>query len=103
MSAREFAAALLAVMGILFLGQSISYTLMFLSKDPIGSGQLFDRPYWVQVVIRARGSLPLVQLWFCFGTGSPPCCFPNHRSRGPLSVSRTSSPPCSRFLALASS
>jgi hypothetical protein len=63
MSSRELAAALLAVMGIFLLGQSVSYTLLFISNYPPGSDQPFHRPYWVQIILRA-----IFFLWqFAFG------------------------------------
>ena len=53
MSSRELAAALLGVLGVLLLGQSISSTLSAIAYQRFESDQLLQRSYWLQIVLIA--------------------------------------------------
>jgi hypothetical protein len=55
MSSRELAAALLGVVGVYLLGESISYTLAWILFNPPDSNQMLQlqRAYWVQLVMVA--------------------------------------------------
>src|SRR5687768_13622545 len=63
MSSRELAAALLGVLGVFLLGQSISFTLSTIAYQRFESDQLFGRPYWLQILLIA-----IFLIWqFTFG------------------------------------
>jgi hypothetical protein len=55
MSSRELAAAMLGVVGVYLLGESISYTLGWILFNPPDSNQILQlqRPYWVQLLMVA--------------------------------------------------